>query len=167
MMTGLVEFPSLFVAASEREEFLARLESPRGRSIWDRVLAEAEEAARELRPAEERSADGSSGRASVGRLGRVIETCCLAHFVTGEERFAQRAREALLDLVAMERWAIGPPSRLRDDLQTGTMGQGAGPGLRLPPRPSGPPRSGSPHSAWPRSSGPAGLKKAEEPASLA
>ena len=119
-MSDAGEFPSLFVSASERQAFQARLESPRGRPIWERVLTRAETAAG---AADERPNGRASDRASVSRLARVIETCGLAYFVTGQERFVGRAKEALLELVAIETWVSGPPSRLGYSLQTGTMSQ--------------------------------------------
>jgi hypothetical protein len=116
-------FPSLFLSPEEREEFLARIRSPRGRPIWQRLWSQARESLEEPLPADVREGAWAADARQVDRLGRLIELWSLAHFVTGEERFARRGTEALLALAALEHWVSDSHSHVRYDLMTGSISQ--------------------------------------------
>jgi hypothetical protein len=115
--------PSLFLSPEEREEFLARIGSPRGRPIWERLWSQARESVEKPLPADVREGAWAADARQVDRLGRLIELWSLAHFVTGEERFAERGTEALLALAALEQWVSDSHSHVRYDLMTGSISQ--------------------------------------------
>jgi len=119
-------FPSLFVSEEERQEFLTRLQSRRGRPVWERVWERARASVEGPLPEDTREGLWAADSRYAGRLGGLIELWALAHFVTGEERFARRGKEALLALAAIEDWVSGSHPHVRYGLMTGTMSQALG-----------------------------------------